>query len=170
MALDTNQQPVSSLAWVPRETLRANAYNPNHVARPELRLLRESILCSGWTQPIVARSDGEIVDGYHRWLVAEESAVAALTGGLVPVVRLAEDTPLPEQIAATVRHNRARGVHGVLPMASIVSSLIEEHGWAPGALSRALGMESEEVERLADQAGMPDRVGTEAFGKGWVPR
>ena len=32
-------------------------------------------------------------------------------------------------------------------------------------------MEVEEVERLADSAGMPTRVarGTDAFSKGWVP-
>jgi hypothetical protein len=34
-----------------------------------------------------------------------------------------------------------------------------------------LGMEEEEVDRLADRAGMPQRVGatTEGFNKGWVP-
>lgn len=163
-------QPVNAVHWVTRDDLRANGYNPNHVARPELRLLRESILRSGWTQPIVARRDGEIVDGYHRWRIAAEPAVAALTGGLVPVVYLADATPLSEQMAATIRHNRARGEHGVVPMAEIVRSLVAEHGWTAGEFARSLGMEAEEAERLADRSGMPLRASAESFGNGWVPR
>jgi ParB-like chromosome segregation protein Spo0J len=69
-----DQQPISNVQWIDRELLQANDYNPNHVASPELRLLAQSILESGWTQPIVARSvdNGryEIVDGFHRWTVS----------------------------------------------------------------------------------------------------
>ena len=53
--------PVDSVKWVARGELRANGYNPNKVAPPELRLLRRSILEDGWTQPIVVRADGERV-------------------------------------------------------------------------------------------------------------
>lgn len=170
MARGTEMQPVSNVQWVPRDTLRANAYNPNHVAPAELRLLRESIRQSGWTQPIVARPDGEIVDGYHRWLIAGEGRIAALTGGLVPVVRLKAETPHAEQVAATIRHNRARGEHGVVAMASIVRNLLAEEQCAPEELVTMLGMEEEEIERLADRSGMPVRAGQDAFGTGWVPR
>lgn len=170
MPRGTEHQPVAAVEWVRRERLRANGYNPNHVAPEELRLLKRSILATGWTQPIVARADGEIVDGFHRWTVAADQEIAALTGGLVPVVRLAPETSLPDQVAATIRHNRARGEHAVIPMAEIVRALIADHGWEPRQIQAELGMEGEEVRRLANKAGMPVTAGQVAFGNGWTPR
>src|SRR5689334_9004886 len=106
-------QPLSRVEWLPREALHSNDYNPNRVPPTELDLLKTSILEDGWTQPIVARLSGEIVDGFHRWTVSADPQIAAMTGGLVPVVRLPDDTPLEQQMAATIRHNRARGAHAV---------------------------------------------------------
>lgn len=170
MRRGTDAHPVSTVTWVERDRLRANGYNPNHVAPAELRLLKLSILADGWTQPIVARRDGEIVDGFHRWTVAADPEVAAATGGLVPVAWLADDTTIADQMAATIRHNRARGEHGVAPMATIVRALIERESWSPERIEAALGMEDEEVMRLADRSGMPIRGGSNSFGNGWVPR
>ena len=47
-------------AWLARYTeqrdrlIEANAYNPNSVAAPEMKLLQRSIEADGYTQPIVA--------------------------------------------------------------------------------------------------------------------
>ena len=61
--------PLSTLEWVEREKLRANAYNPNKVSRENLKLLTQSILTNGWTLPIVVRPDYTIIDGFHRWKI-----------------------------------------------------------------------------------------------------
>ena len=45
--------PVSNVRWVPIDKVTANDYNPNSVARNEMRLLYLSILHDGYTQPIV---------------------------------------------------------------------------------------------------------------------
>lgn len=45
--------PVYNVQRVPVEKIRANAYNPNHVAPPEMKLLYKSILEDGYTMPIV---------------------------------------------------------------------------------------------------------------------
>jgi len=47
------KHPVSHVQWVPAEQVRANDYNPNAVARPEMELLKISIESDGFTQPIV---------------------------------------------------------------------------------------------------------------------
>lgn len=162
-------QPVSHVAWLPREALSANDWNPNHQAPPEHRLLAKSIIENGWTQPIVARVQGdalEIVDGYHRWLVAEHPDVAKLTGGYVPVVTLA-DTDDATARMATIRHNRARGTHGVVGMADIVAALLEA-GISPEDISRRLEMDPEEVDRLADRGVMPKRGAGAEFSNGWT--
>lgn len=167
-----DQQPLSQVRWLKTTELHANDYNPNHVAPTELALLKTSILASGWTQPIVARPDGEIVDGFHRWTVAStDPKVAALTDGLVPVVTLPDSTDRAEQMAATIRHNRARGSHHVLRMADITATLVSEYGLNPKDLETALGMEDEEVERLLDRGKVTKRHAREdgTLRKSWVP-
>lgn len=161
-------QPVSRVRWVPRASLVPNDYNPNHVPPLELKLLKRSILLQGWTQPIVVLADGvTIVDGFHRWTVAGDKQVAALTGGLVPIVVI--DADPTQRVAATIRHNRARGEHGITPMSSIVSGLLAS-GLAIEEVMAELGMQREEVLRLADQRGRPEAIGGDrAFGAAWEP-
>ena len=138
-------QPLDTIEWVNRGELFANGYNPNHVAPPEMALLKLSILADGWTQPIVARTTGEIVDGFHRWTISADPEVAALTGGLIPVVRLAAELSTSHQMASTIRHNRARGTHGIMPMTDIVRSLLDDHDLETKDLQVMLGMDREEV-------------------------
>ena len=162
--------PISNVQWVHRSELRANDYNPNHVAKPELALLKKSILEAGWTQPIVRRSDGEIVDGFHRWTVSGQPELLARDGGYVPVVTLSDSRSLEDQKIDTIRHNRARGVHGIMPMAQIVRDLVGA-GLSYEDIQARVGMEEEEVERLHTHAGMPSKVAGETaeFAKAWVP-
>jgi ParB-like chromosome segregation protein Spo0J len=161
-------QPVSAVTWVPRGDLRANDYNPNHVAPPELELLAVSILEDGWTQPIVARLDGEIVDGFHRWTVAQRPEIAEMTEGLVPVSYLPEDLDAAQQRMATIRHNRARGQHGIVRMADIVTAIVEDLGITELELQRRLGMDKEEVRRLHDHGNMLTRHGDGEYGPAWT--
>lgn len=160
------KEPVSSVRWVPRDTLRPNDYNPNKVAPPELELLIISILEDGYTQPIVAHEDGAIVDGFHRWHTSADPRLIERYAGMVPVVIVATD-PVHRRMS-TIRHNRARGTHGVLPMAEIVRGMVTD-GVATDDIQRRLGMEDEEVARLVDRAGSPDRTGA-GFGKAWKPQ
>lgn len=169
--------PVSRVAWVPRARIRANNYNPNRVAPPERELLILSIIEDGFTQPLVVQATGdaqdvdyELVDGYHRWLVSDDARLVARYGGFVPVV-LIEADPV-HRMMSTIRHNRARGTHAVLPMADIVRTILEA-GVSADETGRRLGMETEEIDRLADRSGMPRRIGERAakqqFGRAWVP-
>lgn len=187
-------QPVSGVVWIPRERIRANDYNPNRVFAPELRLLKISLLADGWTQPIVVRpvielsemqsftevgvaemrinlsqnvSMGfEVVDGYHRWLAAEDAKVGAMTGGDIPCVIVIPLSP-EHQKMSTVRHNRARGHHQVVDMAKIVADLSAE-GFGEAAIMDLLQMEAEEVRRLLARGNMLERGSEEGFNKGWT--
>jgi ParB-like chromosome segregation protein Spo0J len=178
--------PVSSVQWVHRESLHPNNYNPNKVAPPEIKLLINSILEDGFTQPIVISrqmeaetSEGEslagryrdmIVDGFHRYTVSGYPEVMAVYGGYVPTVFL---TPMnaAHQKMSTIRHNRARGTHGVLPMAEIVQSLIEVDKLSVPEIMARLQMEKDEVVRLANRAGIPDSklIMSTPFSQSWVP-
>lgn len=161
------EQPVSTVQWLNRSLLRPNDYNPNKVAPPELELLILSILEDGWTQPIVILPDFDIVDGFHRYTVSGDSRLMERFGGFVPTVTVALD-PVHRRMS-TIRHNRARGTHGIVPMANIVRDIAGTV--SAEEIQRRLGMEDEEVHRLVDRAGMPEQAGRErpAFGKSWKP-
>lgn len=68
------ESPVYHVHRVPVEKVRANSYNPNHVAAPEMKLLELSIWEDGYTMPCVCyyipdEDIYELVDGYHRYCV-----------------------------------------------------------------------------------------------------
>lgn len=159
-------QPLSKVHWVSPEELYSNDYNPNKVFKPELALLKESLMATGWTQPVVATPEGEIIDGFHRYTLAStDPEVAALGGGKLPVVFV--DAPREQRMMATVRHNRARGQHGILKMGDIVRELLKHY--TREEVLQGLGMESEELDRLANVVGSPELAGKDSFGRGWVP-
>ena len=164
-------QPIDKVTWVERNRLKANNYNPNNVFTPEMKLLKLSILEDGWTQPIVVREGSfEIVDGFHRWTVAGDPEIKARNNDRVPCVFLRNNAGRDDQMLSTVRHNRARGVHHVLKMASIVRELIDKQGMSDEEVGVRLGMDREEVERLYDSSGMTERGSSKAFSEAWAPK
>lgn len=166
--MSIENQPISNVEWVKPDQLRANDYNPNHVAPPEMKLLKLSILENGWTQPIVAHPNGEIVDGFHRWsLASKDKDIQKLSDGLCPVVRLVETGPDLARLA-TIRHNRARGNHYVVKMSEIVHEL-KDMGMSENEIGIRLGMDKEEVNRLIQRGNSLERNGRDEFSKGWIP-
>jgi len=143
--MSTSQMPVSNVQWVHRDQLTANDYNPNYVAGPEMKLLKTSIMENGWTVPLVIDEQGVIVDGFHRFKLSSDPEIFALTEGWLPVVVLAKIDQNARRLA-TIRHNRARGTHAVIEMASIVRFLLEHEMTIPEIMAR-LGMTEEEVNR-----------------------
>lgn len=107
----------------------------------------------GWTQPIVVDLNKTIVDGFHRWTVSGYPEVYGLTDGKVPVVFI-EPKDEASRRMTTIRMNRARGTHGVLPMADIIESMLKESKSMDEICDR-LQMETEEVVRLANRKGIP---------------
>jgi ParB-like chromosome segregation protein Spo0J len=140
--------PVSNVRLVQRDSLIPNDYNPNVVLAGNLDLLERSILTNGWTLPIVIRPDLTIIDGFHRWTVAGREPLKSKLRGLVPVVTVDHRDPAAN-IYGTITHNRARGVHQLGPMKSIVKRLMDE-GKTVQEIGRQLGMRPEEVFRLSD--------------------
>lgn len=165
------REPVDCVLWVKQDAIRANDYNPNVVAPPEMDLLKLSIMQDGYTQPIVAWpvDDGyEVVDGFHRNRVARETAaVNKRVRGRLPIsVINTERTAREDRIAATIRHNRARGVHQVDAMSEIVRDLaLRNHSDA--WIAKELGMEPDEVLRLKQITAMAELFADREFSEAW---
>lgn len=166
------REPVDCVLWVKAEQLRANDYNPNSVAPPEMRLLQLSIMSDGYTQPIVAWPDEEgsyeVVDGFHRNRVAREvGAVKKRVMGRLPIAAINTDrTSKEDRIAATIRHNRARGKHQVDAMAEIVVDLARRN-WTDERIAKELGMEPDEVLRLKQITGLAELFSDREFSEAW---
>jgi len=167
-----NSEPVDCVLWVKNDTVHANDYNPNSVAPPEMELLRLSISNDGYTQPIVTMNDSEttreVIDGFHRNRVGKEcDDIQKRVKGYLPVVTIRESQKgFNDRVASTIRHNRARGKHGVESMSDIVSDL-KKRNWSMKKISKELGMDADEVLRLAQISGLTELFKEKEFSMAW---
>lgn len=151
------KSPVYNVIAVPIEKIRANSYNPNSVAYPEMKLLELSIWEDGYTQPCVCyflpnEDIYEIVDGFHRYSVMKTSKrIYIRENGLLPVVVIDKDKS--NRMASTIRHNRARGTHSIDLMVNIVAEL-KEAGMSDAWIMRHIGMDADEILRLKQLSGI----------------
>lgn len=164
-------EPIDCVLWVRTETVEANDYNPNTVAAPEMKLLARSIEADGYTQPVVTHAEGdrrEVVDGFHRNRIAREHRpVRDRVKGYIPVTTIKPDrTGRADRIAATIRHNRARGKHGVEAMSDIVMELARRN-WSDNRIAKELGMDADEVLRLKQITGLAEMFADREFSEAW---
>ena len=164
-------EPVECVQWVKSDLVFANDYNPNSVAPPEMELLHTSIQEDGYTQPIVVwQHDGiyEVVDGFHRNRVGKEYAdIKERIHGYLPVVVINNDREdKGDRIASTIRHNRARGKHKVEAMSDIVLEL-KKRNWSDTKIAKELGMDADEVLRLAQIQGLAEMFADREFSQAW---
>ena len=166
------KSPAYNFIAVPVEKIKANTYNPNAVAPPEMKLLYESIKEDGYTMPIVcyyAKVEDlyVIVDGFHRYrIIKEHQDIYEREKGMLPVSVI--EKPLDQRMASTIRHNRARGNHDVDLMSNIVKEL-HELGRSDEWISKHLGMDKDEILRLKQITGLAALFKDVKFGKAWVP-
>lgn len=166
-----NTEPVDFVRWVKNSDIHANDYNPNSVAPPEMELLRISIMADGYTQPIVANQEDNglcVVDGFHRNRVGKECEdVRTRVHGYLPIVQIRqEQSDKSNRMAATIRHNRARGKHKVEAMSDIVVEL-KRRFWSDEKIATQLGMEPDEVLRLAQVTGLSSAFADRDFSQAW---
>lgn len=157
--------PCLHVKLVPAAKVISNDYNPNKVATPEMELLALSIEEDGVTQPIVTCYNKErdvwvVVDGFHRYTILTDWFKCPE----IPIVEIDKD--IRQRMAATVRHNRARGKHTVELISQLVATLLRK-GWTDLEIATHLGMEGEEVLRLKQQTGFAALFRSREFSRSW---
>lgn len=166
-------QPVDCVLWIKQDDITANDYNPNNVAPPEKRLLSKSLELDGFTQPIVVSENEphhyEIIDGFHRHEIGKNKAtLKRQLKGYLPVTCLRKERQEKfDRMAATIRHNRARGRHQINAMSEIVRelSLLD---WDDEKIGKELGMDSDEVLRLKQINGLLELFADRRYSEGWT--
>jgi len=162
--------PVYGVKAVPIAKVKANDYNPNSVAPPEMALLETSIWEDGYTQPVVTYYDAEndmyiVVDGFHRYLTLKNSKrIFEREKGLLPVVVIEKE--IGDRMASTIRHNRARGSHSIDLMSNIVSELVEM-GKGDRWICTHVGMSLDELLRLKQITGVAALFANKDFSDSW---
>lgn len=167
---DKKHNPVDNVIWVNLNQVEANNYNPNAVAKQEMKLLHTSIIHDGYTQPIVTIYDKEknkyvIVDGFHRYAtMVYNKDLQELNNCMVPVVVIDKD--INDRMASTIRHNRARGKHSIQGMSNIVLNMLKNN-WTDEQICNELGLEAEELVRLKYVTGYAKLYEGKEFSKAW---
>ena len=167
------EQPIDCVLWVKQDAITANDYNPNNVAPPEKRLLSKSLELDGFTQPIVVteseQQQYEIVDGFHRHEIGTTRAVLKRQlKGYLPVTCLRQERQdKHNRMAATIRHNRARGRHQINAMSEIVRELVQL-SWDDEKIGKELGMDSDAVLRLQQTSGLLELFADRRFSEAWT--
>jgi ParB-like chromosome segregation protein Spo0J len=166
-------EPVDCVLWVKNDKVIANDYNPNTVAPPEMELLKVSIGSDGYTQPIVTSAENNaytVIDGFHRTRVGKEcKEITERVHGYLPVTTIRADREdRGDRIAATIRHNRARGKHKITAMSDIIIEL-KRRNWSDKKIGTELGMEPDEVLRLAQITGLREAFKDKEFSRAWEP-
>jgi len=168
-----SNSPVYEVKKVPIEKISANAYNPNSVAPPEMKLLYQSIKEDGYTMPIVCyylpeEDRYEIVDGFHRYTIMKKhSDIYERENGCLPVVVINKD--ISNRMASTIRHNRARGSHSIELMSNIVAELVQA-GMSDAWILRNIGMDADELLRLKQITGLAALFKDREFSRAFAAR
>jgi len=162
------KSPVYNVKRVHIDKIRANSYNPNSVAPPEMKLLETSIWEDGYTMPVVCyyipdEDVYEIVDGYHRYTTLKTSKrIFEREQGHLPVSVIEKE--IGDRMASTIRHNRARGNHSIELMSNIVSELIES-GMSDAWILKHIGMDKDELLRLKQITGLASLFLTKEYSE-----
>ena len=170
-------EPIDCVLWIKRQQIIANDYNPNVMSPTEKRLLETSLVKDGYTQPVVVLpiqqsknkpSQWQVVDGYHRYLLSKKNRLNKRINGYLPITVLdVESHTMADQMAATIRHNRARGQHQVAAMSDIVRDL-SRLGWNDQKIGDELGMSQDEVLRLKQISGLAELFSENDFSEAWT--
>lgn len=166
-------QPVDRIKWVNIDKVKPNDYNPNSVAKKEMGLLYTSIKHDGYTQPIVTIYDNKtdkyiIIDGFHRYFTCKNNKdILARNKGKLPIVILNKE--INDRMASTVRHNRARGMHSITGMSSMVFNMLD-NGWEDQDICNELGMQPEELLKLKHITGFSKLFKDVEYSKSWMTK
>lgn len=158
--------PVLNAVLVNSKMILPNNYNPNHVAKDKMELLKTSIVENGFAFGIVAIFDYElekfiIIDGYHRDIITNPKW---LNLKYKPLVIL--DHSMEKRLAATVQFNKARGVHKIDLNAELVKRMVEL-GMDDYEICKQLGIDADEFLRLKRNVKIADIYKDLSFSNSW---
>ncbi len=149
---------------VKRDSLRpADWTSTCYVVKPDFKQLTSSIKSFGILSPIIAQKDGTIIDGYHRWIIANENRIKN-----VPVVYV--DVDKIEAILLHIDLNRYRGVVISKFLSRLIQRICASGRYSDEKLRTRMGMTWDEFDVLKDGSLVKMRkIKQHTYSPAWVP-
>lgn len=141
---------------LPIETVKPNGWNPNRMTKFMRESLKSGLLVDGWllSQSLLIWGSDEkgrkrnlIIDGEHRWTVAQE--IGFVQAPMVFLHRITE----ARAKGLTIKMNQKRGEFDEAELAVLVRQIQEESGADLPFLANDLGIEDAELTRLLNDGG-----------------
>lgn len=130
---------------------------------PDYKRLAESIQDHGMLHPIVIQKNGTIIDGYHRWTIANENRIKK-----VPVVVVKCDDV--EAILLHIELNRYRGMVIAKYLSRLMQTVMQSKRFTEEQLRKRLGMTYDEFDVLLDGTLIKMRkIKQHSYSPAWVP-
>lgn len=124
-----------------------NNYNPNVLDRRKFEILKNNIEEGEMLQPILINSDGEIIDGYHRWKASKEVGLDEI---LVVEIEDGEE----KQRLKTLAFNRLRGKNNPSMLADLLDDLVEKYNIED--IENRTGFNEEYIDSILDLKGVEE--------------
>jgi len=135
----------------------------SYMVAPDYKRLTESIQDHGMLHPIVIQKNGTIIDGYHRWTIANENRIKK-----VPVVVVKCDDV--EAILLHIELNRYRGMVIAKYLSRLMQTVMQSKRFTEEQLRKRLGMTYDEFDVLLDGTLIKMRkIKQHSYSPAWVP-
>jgi ParB-like chromosome segregation protein Spo0J len=150
-----------NLELLKMENLKVPDWRTTHILKPNLIGLVKSIGEFGMINPILAMTDGTIIDGFARWVAAQSLGLKE-----VPVQR--RDCGKTEAMILHIQLNRARGEivpHRLSKTIRLLNVAIDEQ-----VILNSFNMKTDELDVLMDGSLIKKRkVSEHSYSKAWIP-
>lgn len=134
-----------------------------YIVAPDFKRLKESINTYGILSPIVIQKNGTIIDGYHRWVAANEMKIKK-----VPVVVVKCDDV--EAMLLHIDMNRYRGIVISKHLSRLMQRIMQSKRYTEESLRQRLGMTYDEFDVLLDGTLIKMRkIKQHSYSPAWVP-
>lgn len=134
-----------------------------YIVSPDYKRLEKSVETFGFLNPIIIQKNGTIIDGFHRWKIANDNKI-----NKIPVVVVDVD-----DIDAMLLHidlNRYRGIVVAKYLSRIIKRILESNKFSYDDLRQRMSMTSEEFDVLADGTLIKMRkIKQHTYSPAWVP-
>jgi|TARA_B100000902_G_C27307045_1_gene916116 ParB-like chromosome segregation protein Spo0J len=134
-----------------------------YVVTPDYKQLVACIEKYGVLSPLVILKDGTIIDGYHRWVIANELGIKDL-----PVIVVKAN-----KVEAMLLHidlNRYRGVVVAKFLSRLIRRIYQSGKYSDNKLRKKLGMTQNEFEVLLEGSLVKMRkIKQHTYSPAWVP-
>jgi ParB-like chromosome segregation protein Spo0J len=150
--------------------LKESPWRATHVLKPDLELLKQSILDYGILSPVIVhKKTMQIIDGYHRWLVFRSNK-ELIKKNNSKIEVLLYDIDEIDAMMMHLRLNRGRGSIFANRMSMIIKDIDYSGKYSVDEMQDLLSMNVMEIEMMLDGSLLKSRkVKDHTYSKAWVP-